>query len=259
MYLLCFAVAVFSCILGKLCGMGGGIIIKPVVDAMGILPVAAVNFLSTCTVVGMSSWSVGRSMMKGEQKFDTDTTLPLAIGAGLGGLLGKSAFSRVAAMFPNPDSAGFVQAALLLAACLVTLVFTIRQDKIRCHHFSGFLPCSLLGLLLGLLCSFLGVGGGPFNMAAFAFFFSLPPKKAAQNSLCVVLVSQTLSLIKTLINGAPQLPLLLLFGMVACGILGSQIGANINKRISDEQLNSLFKCTMILVMAISAYNIYRLY
>ena len=63
-YLICGLVAFAACILGTICGMGGGIIIKPVLDATGVLSVAAVTFLSGCTVIAMSCWSVGKALIK---------------------------------------------------------------------------------------------------------------------------------------------------------------------------------------------------
>ena len=48
---ICFFIALFACLLGKMCGMGGGVIIKPVIDALGIMPVASINFPSACTVL----------------------------------------------------------------------------------------------------------------------------------------------------------------------------------------------------------------
>ena len=37
MYAVCFLVAFLACIIGKICGMGGGVIIKPVLDATGVM------------------------------------------------------------------------------------------------------------------------------------------------------------------------------------------------------------------------------
>ena len=55
---ICCLVTFFACILGTICGMGGGIVIKPVLDATGVMSVAAITFLSGCTVVART-WSNG--------------------------------------------------------------------------------------------------------------------------------------------------------------------------------------------------------
>ena len=53
-YLPIYLVAFLASLLGPLCGIGGGVIIKPVVDAMQVLPVATVSFLSSLSVLTMS-------------------------------------------------------------------------------------------------------------------------------------------------------------------------------------------------------------
>lgn len=39
-FMICFA----SCVLGAICGIGGGMIIKPALDTIGVLDVAAISF-----------------------------------------------------------------------------------------------------------------------------------------------------------------------------------------------------------------------
>ena len=43
-YIAVFAVCFFSSIIGAICGIGGGVIIKPVLDALGAFPVSTINF-----------------------------------------------------------------------------------------------------------------------------------------------------------------------------------------------------------------------
>ena len=45
--------------------------------------------------------------------------------------------------------------------------------------------------------------------------------------------------------------------MIACGVLGSEIGGRINKRLSDRYVTRLFEGAMILVLCISVYNMIR--
>ena len=82
---ICFLVAFGACIIGKICGMGGGVIIKPALDALGIMQVTEINFLSGCTVLGMTCWSVGKSLVQHESQIDLSISTPLAIGAAVGG------------------------------------------------------------------------------------------------------------------------------------------------------------------------------
>ncbi len=92
--LLCCLITFCACLLGTICGMGGGIIIKPVLDAVGVMSVATIAFLSGCTVIAMSFWSVGKAFLKKESVIDLHMTPFLGLGAAVGGLLGRQLLSR---------------------------------------------------------------------------------------------------------------------------------------------------------------------
>ena len=50
MEILFFVVCFLASIVGAICGIGGGVIIKPLLDALKILDVSQISFLSGCTV-----------------------------------------------------------------------------------------------------------------------------------------------------------------------------------------------------------------
>lgn len=256
MYFISLVVAFFACVVGKLCGMGGGVIIKPVLDACSIASVSAINFMSGCTVIGMSSWSVFKSFAQKDSQIDLKISTPLALGAAIGGILGNQIFIAVAKLCKYTNTAGGVQACLLLLATAATLIYTVYKDRIRMHQISSRVLCILIGFSLGMLGAFLGIGGGPFNMAALYFFFSMETKIAAQNSLYIILISQISSLIKTIISGnVPDIKLFLLLGMILCGVIGSELGGRLSKHLSEKRTTVLFEGAMLLVMGISVYNI----
>lgn len=256
--LICCVTTFAACLLGTICGMGGGIIIKPVLDAVGVMSVPTITFLSGCTVISMSCWSVGKTMLRREAAIDLSTTAVLAVGAAVGGLVGKQVYTMVAARFPAPDTAGGVQAGLLLIATAATLLYTVNKDKIASKRISSPAACLVIGLLLGMLGSFLGIGGGPFNVAVLYYFFSMPAKKAAQNSLFIVLFSQITSTLKTILfDTVPTFQLSVLLCMVLLGIVGSEAGRKINKKIDDRQAALCLEGAMVLVMGINVYNIVK--
>ena len=53
-FLVCFAASV----IGGLCGIGGGVLAKPLLDAVGVMLVSTVSFLSGLTVLSMAAISV---------------------------------------------------------------------------------------------------------------------------------------------------------------------------------------------------------
>lgn len=259
-YLICILVTFGACILGTVCGMGGGIIIKPVLDATGVMSVASVTFLSGCTVIVMSCWSVGKTVIRKESVLDLRITPCLAVGAALGGLAGKQLFNLVAGLFADRNTAGGVQACLLFLATLATLLYTMKKDAFQTRHIQSSAIAIGIGLVLGLLGAFLGIGGGPFNVAALCYFFSMPTKKATQNSLLIVLFSQLASTLQTIFTtGAPQMNYLLLSGMIVVAVAASEVGRKIHRRIDDRQATVWLEGAMVLILAVSIYNMFKFF
>lgn len=256
--LLCCLTTFAACLLGTVCGMGGGIIIKPVLDALGVMSVPTITFLSGCTVISMSCWSVGKTLLRREAAIDLHTTAVLAAGAAVGGLLGKQVYTTVAACFADPNTAGGVQACLLFAATAATLLYTINKERIASKQVTSPAACAVIGLLLGMLGSFLGIGGGPFNVAVLYYFFSMPAKKAAQNSLFIVLFSQLTSTLKTvLFDTIPPFQGAILVGMVLLGIVGSEAGRRVNQKIDNRQATLCLEGAMVIILGINLYNIVK--
>ena len=121
MQLLVLLVSFFACTVGAICGIGGGIIIKPVLDATGVADVATINFLSGCTVLSMTLYSVLKAKLSGTSTIDPKTDTPLAIGAAVGGLAGKELFSLVAGLFPDPNTGNNTYKAVQRAAEAVAI------------------------------------------------------------------------------------------------------------------------------------------
>ena len=58
LYVIFLGVSFCASVVGAICGIGGGVLIKPLLDAFGVLSVASISFLSGCTVLSMSCYSV---------------------------------------------------------------------------------------------------------------------------------------------------------------------------------------------------------
>lgn len=61
MSMVAFLVSFLASTAGAICGIGGGVIIKPVLDLFQMASVSTISFLSGCTVLSMSLYSVGRA------------------------------------------------------------------------------------------------------------------------------------------------------------------------------------------------------
>ena len=257
MDILFFVVAFLSSIVGAICGIGGGVVIKPVLDMLQMGAPATINFLSGCTVLSMSLYSVSKALRSGDSKVEMSTGTPLALGAALGGVVGKEMFSAVKAFFDGSPMVGGVQAVALGIITLGTLLYTLNKSRIKTRTTSNKLVCLVIGLLLGIMSSFLGIGGGPINLVVLGYFFSMDTKTAAANSLYIILFSQLASLIATLISGVPEFRILALILMVAGGIGGGIVGRKLNKKMDNRAVDKLFIGLMVLIVGICVYNAVR--
>ena len=258
LYVLFWMISFGASIVGAICGIGGGVIIKPVLDAFGVLSVSTISFLSGCTVLAMTGYSVIRGRLGGESLIDMRTGTPLGIGAAIGGIVGKSMFQALSNLFADKDMVGAVQAACLLVITLGTLIYTVEKDKVKTRRVENLLVCVLIGLVLGVMSSFLGIGGGPINLVVLFYFFSMDTKTAAQNSLYIILFSQITSLLNTLASRTvPEFSIWLLVLMAVGGILGAMSGRMINRRIDGHVVDKLFIALMAVIIGINIYNIYQ--
>lgn len=106
-----FLVCLLASTVGGVCGIGGGVVIKPVLDATGIMNVSAASFLSGLTVIAMSMVSVYKN--RKTRELDPVRSVPIGLGAAVGGVLGKRLFVFVKEASGREQLAAFAQAVLL--------------------------------------------------------------------------------------------------------------------------------------------------
>ncbi|MEG2584283.1 MAG: sulfite exporter TauE/SafE family protein [Oscillospiraceae bacterium] len=258
MNVLFFVVSFLASSVGAITGIGGGIIIKPVLDACKILPISSISFLSGITVLSMAVVSILKNMHAGLKIGGRQTTF-LAIGAAVGGILGKYLFQFIKACFETEHILGIMQSGILFILTVLVFFYMKQKSKIVTYTIENAWISIIAGLVLGVISSFLGIGGGPVNLVLLYFLFSMDTKTAAANSIYVIFFSQTASLLYTVIGGTiPEFPLTSLIVMVSGGILGGFIGSAILKRITVKNMQNIFMWLLIVIMLICVYNIFAI-
>ena len=252
--LILLTVGFLASVVGAICGIGGGVVIKPVLDSIGFAGADTISFLSGLTVLCMSGYNIIKSFIA-KEKMDLDTGTPLALGAAIGGIAGKQLFNIIKANSANPSFVGGVQALSLAIATFLTLIYTLKSSSIQTKKIQSKTVCVIIGLILGLMSSFMGIGGGPFNLAVLSFFFSMGTKDAAKSSLYIILVSQIFSLLTTFVtNSVPYFEPIWVIVMAASGITGGIVGRKINKKLSADAVNKLFIAFLFVIIGISICN-----
>ena len=256
MTLFIFAVCLLASTIGGICGIGGGVVIKPVLDLTGVMSVSAVSFLSGLTVLSMSVISVVRS--RGSNELEPARSVPLGLGAAAGGVAGKLLFEAIRAQAQNDRVVGFVQAVVLGLMVLGTLGYVCQKARIATRQIRHPAASCVIGLALGVCSSFLGIGGGPMNLAVLHYCFSMGTKRAAANSLLVILLSQSANLLLSLARASvPAFSWMTLAVMVTSGVLGGLISSRLHKKLSVQTTDSLFKALLVVIFLICVYNAAR--
>lgn len=252
-----FLVCIIASSVGAVVGAGGGIIIKPVLDMIGILPVSTVSFCSGCTVLGMSISSLIRNRNDGI-KLKIKTSTALAVGAIIGGLIGKYLFDLIRNVFSNERALGAIQSTCLTILTFLVFLYICNKEKLPSHNIDNIPLSIIIGISLGVVSSFLGIGGGTNNVAVLFFFFSMDAKEAAKNSLYIIVFSQLSSIISSLVtNSVPDFAWVDLICMIVGGVGGALLGAFISQRIDNKGVEKILKVISLLIVATAFYNILK--
>lgn len=254
MIIFVFIVCLIASTIGGICGVGGGVVIKPLLDATGIMTVSTLSFLSGLTVLAMSIVNIWNN--RKSRVIDVKRSMPLGIGAALGGIAGKQIFHGLKLVVNSEHLVGLVQSFLLGILVLGTLIYVCNKDNIYTRNVKHPTLCMLIGMVLGVLSSFLGIGGGPMNLMVLYYFFSMDTMQAAINSIMIILLSQFTSFSATLISGAlPVFDWGVLIAMVIAGIIGGFISAKLQNKLSSKIVDRLFVILMIVILLICIYNV----
>ena len=247
------AVILLATTLGAFVGLGGGVIIKPVLDFIGSEPRMQVDFLSATAVFTMSVVSTAK-MLKRKQKFDVGIILFIASGSIVGGYLGSAVMDMIGS-YVDQQLIRCIQA-FTLAVLLTVVSIYVGKCKFS-FHIKNKIAVLAVGLILGFFASFLGIGGGPINVAVLTFFFSMNVKESAVYSVAIIFFSQLSKLI-TLFATAGFEPYAhqwkTLIFILPAAVIGGFIGSSLNRRSDDAIIRKVFVAAMVLLVVLNLYN-----
>ncbi len=256
MEILYFMLAVIATTVGSAAGIGGGIVIKPVLDTFSSYSLPTINLLSSATIFIMAVVSIGKQLLK-KDKIDLKRTTIIAIGSIIGGIIGQKILKVLISMNKNSNTVLILQSVMLIVLLLGVFFYMRMEDKIKKYNLKSRLVIIILGVILGAIAAFLGIGGGPINVAIFTIFFSMTARDAARNSIIVILFSQGAKIASIAVTtGFSSYTLNALPVMLIGGILGGFIGYRLNRSVSENNIIKIFNSTILLIVLINIYNIY---
>lgn len=247
-----FIVIILACTVGALTGMGGGVIIKPVFDAIGAHNLVSISFYSSVAVLTMAVVSTIRQWRNGIT-FPRNEGLVAVGGAVVGGILGDLIFEELLIIFNNDLTVQWIQIILTIISLLFALLYTVR--KWESFNLSGKSWFFLVGVLLGILAALLGIGGGPINVAALMLLFGIPIKRATVYSIVIILFSQLSKLITigfTMSYSVFDLNILLY--IIPASIIGGLLGARLSKLLMEKFVVVAYQVIVVLVIMLNIAN-----
>jgi uncharacterized membrane protein YfcA len=228
-------------------GSGGSIVMLPVlVYVAGIEPHSAVAM--SLAVVGGTS-AVGAYLRYRQGHFHVQATLYFS----LGGIVGAFFGSRLTHLVDH-------QVLMLLFSGLMVAVAVAmlrgRKDMSQtqqCHP----VRCLLIGLAIGVLTGFLGVGGGFVIVPALVLLAGIETNKAVGASLAIIAINSASGFVGHVWQmGLDWQQTLLLLSLAVVGMF---VGTSVSSRVPEKKLANLFASFVLAVgFVIAAIQVYGL-
>jgi hypothetical protein len=233
-------------------GLGGGVIIRPILDAIGHHNVLNIAFLSSSAVIVMAIVSTMKKVKDGT-KIDVSIAAFISVGAMIGGVIGNMILEYLVYTFDAEANAQIIQTIATIITLILAIYFTNRNDLRYKLKAKAFYP--VIGIGLGALAVFLGIGGGPINVPIFMILFSLPVKYATAYSIVIIFFAHSARMVTMgFTEGFLYFDLQYLLFIIPAAIIGGMIGAIISRKISDEAVKKSFLVTMVALIIMNVYN-----
>jgi uncharacterized membrane protein YfcA len=259
--------------LSGLFGVGGGVLMTPLLIFIGVPPPVAVGS-EAAQIVASSVSGVLAHMRRGNVDFRMGLVLLL------GGFVGSTAGVKLFAFLRNVG-----QVDLVIALSYVVILGTVgalmltesarslrrrqrtgvaHRGKLHQHNWLHGLPLKMrfpksklyissllpfsLGAVVGVLAAIMGVGGGFIMVPAMIYLLGMPTSVVVGTSLFqIIFVTANVTFLQAYENQTVDivLALLLLIG----GVVGAQFGARLGAKLRGEQLRGLM-AIMVLGVAL---------
>lgn len=228
--------AAFS-FLGTLVGLGGGVFMVPllVLVADFTLPMAVGSVALALFPSALISTIINYRRKTIDYKAAFVLEIPTIVGAWVGAML--------TAILPVKPLE------FIFAFFVLFMAWNIHPKKSETLHshwverFNNVPGTSFLGLLSGVLAGLFGVGGGILKTPVLLKIFKLPAKRAAATSLAMIMITSLVSATKHYQLGHIDKS----SGFVVAGfMLGSILGNIFNRKIPDQNIQSILSFAMVL-------------
>ncbi len=267
-------------------GIGGGFLMTPILIAFLGIPAHIAVGTDLAAILVNSSYGIFKRRRTGT--VDVKLALTIAAGSTAGIFLGIDLVQSLKTMPPlnifgkEHPALQYVLLCLflpLLLSIALLLVVDLQKNKNKKSdkrigifsrikippyvHFNSLdvpqmsvLLIIGLGLLVGVLISLMGIGGGVIMLPALIYLVGQHTVKAAGTSLLLVWISSAISVAGHAAVGNVSASLLL--SMLAGGIIGTNLGTHFGLRLSGQKIRFYFVYIVILAFAMVACKLLKM-
>jgi len=224
-------------ILGSIIGLGGGIVIVPVLTFFGFPPALA----ASNSIFAVFSNAVASSISYAKQRrIEYSIGLKLGILSIPGTIIGAFISSEI-----TPQFFKILFALILISASIY--IFSKRKIEPKNYNLSKQIMILAIGasFFAGIISGLFGVGGGIIFVPLMVIAMGLSMKNAAPTSQFILLFASASALITHTLLGHPDFYQALLLS--AGAFVGGLVGARLSLEIKENALKILISVVMIAV------------
>ena len=144
-------------------------------DFVGIDTTSMISVYSTVAVFTMCLVSIYKKKVSKDFMSKNKIALGLAFGSIIGGKIGDVIFLQAVDSWGS-QAVSATQSVILFLLIGGIILFTINKERIRTLEVTNLVAIVTIGLTVGIISVYLGIGGGPLNIALLVYFFSMKPK-----------------------------------------------------------------------------------
>ncbi|UNE55018.1 sulfite exporter TauE/SafE family protein [Bartonella machadoae] len=261
-------------------GIGGGFLITPLLIFYNIPPAIAVgtgaNQMIASSVIGAITHFRRRTL-------DIKLGLFLVVGGGAGSILGTQIFS-ILKKLGQLDLIISLLYVILLGSVGSLMIIESWRDMLRQrkaqkanirlagrHNWIHRLPFKMrfrtsmiyvsiipvlgIGLIVGLLSSIMGIGGGFFMIPALIYLLRVPTSVVIGTSLFqITFVSSFTTVLQSVSN--QSVDIVLAFFLMLGGSIGAQYGTRVGRKLKAEQLRMALAFLVLIVCMRLAFQLF---
>ena len=257
MHIIIYSIIVLcATMIGAITGLGGGIIIKPAFDFVGIDTTSMISVYSTVAVFTMCLVSIYKRSKQGFH-VQKQIALGLVFGSIIGGKIGDVIFLQAVDSWGS-QAVSATQSVILFLLIGGIILFTINKERIRTLEVTNLVAIVTIGLTVGIISVYLGIGGGPLNIALLVYFFSMKAKDAAAYSILMIFFAQIIKM-GTVIRDFEKYNnvSLVILAIAIFAVLGGWIGTKIQSKLTHEAVEKLYLGLMAILVLMTAFNVFK--